>query len=70
MTGAAVTLTLSENDYLYGVGTVTIRVRLVHREREINYDDDTWYEVDGVQLGFDGRELGLRTLLVRASRVR
>jgi hypothetical protein len=69
MTDAAV-LTLAEKDYLYGAGTLTIRVRQVHRTAPFAYENDTWYTVHGVQLGFDGRELGDRTVLVRAARLR
>jgi hypothetical protein len=70
MTAATVVLTLAESDYLYGTGAITIRVRHVHRERPITYGGDTWYEIDGAQLDFANRELGQRTVLVRAARLR
>ncbi|MEU7873433.1 hypothetical protein [Dactylosporangium sp. NPDC049140] len=70
MTDAFVILTLAENDYLYGTGTITIRVRQMHSGELISYHDETWYEIHGVQLGPTGRELGERTVLVRAARLR
>ncbi|WP_426513606.1 hypothetical protein ACPPVO_25180 [Dactylosporangium sp. McL0621] len=70
MTDAFVILTLAENDYLYGTGTITIRVRRMHSGALISYHDEAWYEIHGVQLGRAGRELGERTVLVRAARLR
>jgi hypothetical protein len=60
---------LSEPDYCYGQGPLTIRLVLVDRAHPVRYAGDIWYRVDGVQIGRNGVEVGRRHVLVRASRL-
>ncbi|WP_433222262.1 hypothetical protein ACQP00_22990 [Dactylosporangium sp. CS-047395] len=62
-------LLLAERDYLYGSGTLTLRVSAVERDAPITYDHELWYYVHGMQLGFDGREVGDRMVVVRGRRL-
>ncbi len=55
-----------ETEYRFGLGTLRMRVVRVDWNRPVRYDDDTWYEVDGVEVTADGREIGKRHALVRA----
>lgn len=59
----------AEADYCYGTGLLAIRVERVDWAKPVQYDGDTWYEVDGVELTTDGREIGRRQVLVRGSRL-
>ena len=59
----------AESDYCYGKGSLAMRVERVDWAKPVEYDGDTWYEVDGVELTSDGREIGRRQALVRASRL-
>jgi hypothetical protein len=60
---------LSEPDYCYGRGPLTIRLELVDRAHPVRYDGDIWYRVEGVQIGSNGTDVGRRDLLVRGSRL-
>ena len=60
---------LSEPDYCYGQGPLTIRLLLVDRAHPVRYDGDIWYRVEGVQLGRNGVEVGRRDILVRGRRL-
>jgi hypothetical protein len=62
-------LTFLEPDYLYGVGPLKLRVDRVDRRHPIAFDGDNWYAVDGVQIGWDGDEVGRRHVLVRGRRL-
>lgn len=59
----------AESDYCYGKGSLAMRVERIDWAKPIEYDGDTWYEVDGIELTTDGREIGRRQALVRASRL-
>jgi hypothetical protein len=54
-----------ESDYRFGTGPLWIRVKRVDWQRPVSYDDDTWYEVDGIEVTEDGRYMGRRQALVR-----
>jgi hypothetical protein len=60
---------LGEPDYCYGRGPLTIRVDRVDLANPISYDGETWYRVEGVQLGGNGVEVGRREVLVRGRRL-
>lgn len=62
-------LTLPESDYQYGLGPLRLRVERVDRVHVLAFDGENWYQVDGVQITADGKELGRRQVLVRASRL-
>ena len=55
-----------ESDYRFGAGPLRMRVERVDWNRPVRYDDDNWYEVDGIEVTADGREIGRRQALVRA----
>jgi hypothetical protein len=59
----------AEADYCYGTGSLAMRVERVDWAKPVEYDGDTWYEIDGVEVTSDGREIGRRQALVRASRL-
>ena len=64
-----VNLRLDENDYCYGRGALTLRVDRIDRANPVRFDDDIWYRVEGVQIGWDGAEVGHRLVLVRVRRL-
>ena len=55
----------AESDYRFGAGPLRIRVERVAWTEPVRYDDESWYEVEGVELTEDGREVGHRQALVR-----
>ena len=55
----------SESDYCYGSGPLTIRLERVDWARPVRYDGENWYEVDGIEVAFDGRDIGRRRALIR-----
>jgi hypothetical protein len=59
-------LILAEPDYLYGAGTLRLRVERVSPCRFV-YDNDTWVMVEGVEIGWDAAPRGQRQVAVRAS---
>jgi hypothetical protein len=69
MSPEAGVLVLPEPDYRYGTGTLMLRVERIDRSRVFRYDDEDWYQVWGNQIGYDGRELGHREVLVRGRRL-
>ncbi len=60
------TLILAERDYLFGAGTLRLRVERVSTRRFI-HDNDAWTMVEGVEIGWDGAPRDLREVAVRAS---
>jgi hypothetical protein len=59
----------AEEDYLYGSGPLTIRVERVDWSVPTSYDGENWYQIDGVEMTVDGREVGARQVLVRGRRL-
>ena len=59
----------AEMDYCYGVGPLWIRVERIDWTRPVEYNGETWYEVDGIEMTSDGREIGRRQALVRSRRL-
>jgi hypothetical protein len=67
--GRVLTLQLPENDYCYGTGPLTLKVERIDRANPVRHDGDTWYQVEGVQIGWGGADLGRRQVLVRGRRL-
>jgi hypothetical protein len=59
----------AELDYCYGIGSLYMRVERVDWSRPVDYNGETWYEVDGIEVTSDGREIGRRQALVRSRRL-
>jgi hypothetical protein len=59
----------AETDYCFGTGSLAIRVDRVDWNRPVQRDGENWYEVEGVELTADGREIGRRHALVRGRRL-
>jgi hypothetical protein len=60
-----VVLTLLEPDYQFGVGSLKLRVTRLDRAHPTDYEGEPWYPVEGVQIGTNGDDLGMRHVLVR-----
>ena len=54
-------LNLAEPDYLHGTGAIRLRVTKVHESQPI----EGWLQVTGKQIGWNGADLGQRSVLVR-----
>ena len=64
--GASVTvLDLAERDYLYGSGSLRLRLEQIDVSGLMQYDGDDWYPVRGVRLTRSGADLRRVWLLVR-----
>ena len=59
----------AESDYCYGTGPLLMRVEHVDWTRPVLYDNENFYQVDGVEMASDGREIGRRQALVRGRRL-
>jgi hypothetical protein len=60
----------AESDYCYGTGTLAMKVDRVDWSRPVLYDGENWYEVEGMEVAVDGREIGRRQALVRGRRLK
>jgi hypothetical protein len=60
----------AEPDYLYGVGSLTMRIEHIDWAAPTRYDGENWYWVNGIEMSADGREIGPRQALVRGRRLR
>jgi hypothetical protein len=58
-----------EADYCYGTGPLTLRIDRIDWANPVQYDNDTWYYVDGVEMTSGGTERGRRRVLVRGRRL-
>jgi hypothetical protein len=58
-----------EADYRFGEGTLRMTVDRVDWSSPVQQDGETWYEVAGIELSADGRVVGPRRTMVRASRL-
>jgi hypothetical protein len=61
--------TFAEADYRFGEGTLLMTVERVDWASPVQQDGETWYEVAGIELSVDGRVVGPRRTMVRASRL-
>jgi hypothetical protein len=68
-TTAGKVIRLSESDYCFGQGPLTIRLDHVDRANPVRYAGDTWYRVEGVQMTANGIEIGRCEVLVRTRRL-
>jgi hypothetical protein len=62
-------LEFAESDYCYGTGPLFMRVEHIDWNRPVFYDNENFYQVDGVEIASDGREIGRRQALVRGRRL-
>ncbi|WP_229068497.1 hypothetical protein [Actinoplanes sp. DH11] len=58
-----------EKDYCFGSGPLWLRVERVDWKSPVQFHDDVWYEVDGVEVSSTGRHIGRRRVLIRAQRL-
>ncbi|MEU4222345.1 hypothetical protein [Actinoplanes sp. NPDC026623] len=59
---------MDEQNYCYGVGSLTLRVTAIHRVWQ--HDDGLWVEVDGIPLWRNGYEGMERYALIRVGGIR
>lgn len=59
----------AEPDYAYGFGPLTLRVERVDWKNPVWYDNEQWYQVEGVEVGHGGVEWRRRQVLVRGRRL-
>jgi hypothetical protein len=59
----------AEADYCYGSGALILRIERVDWSNPQERDGETWYDVYGMEMTEDGREIGRRQALVRARRL-
>jgi len=62
-------VTLSESDYQYGIGPLTLRLEQVDRAHPMPYDGEDWFPVQGVQMTTNGEDLRRRWVVVRGRRL-
>jgi len=58
-------LKIQESDYRYGIGALVLRVTAVRAV--VQLEDGDWLTVAGVELAWNGAEIGKRETLVRLS---
>jgi hypothetical protein len=58
-----------QSDYCFGAGPLWLRVEHIDWAHPVSYDNDTWYEVDGIEVSSTGQDVGRRQALVRAVRL-
>ena len=68
-TRRALVTEFAESDYCYGAGPLIMRVEHIDWNRPVFYDNENFYQVDGVEMAADGREIGRRQALVRGRRL-
>lgn len=59
----------AEPDYRFGAGTLRMTVDRINWSAPLTDDGDLWYEVSGTEVSEDGRIIGPRRTMVRASRL-
>jgi hypothetical protein len=59
----------AEADYCYGTGSLILRIERVDWSSPQKLDGENWYEVYGMEMTEDGREVGRRQALVRGRRL-
>jgi hypothetical protein len=63
------TLLVQEPDYAYGTGLLRLRVERIDWADPVTYLGDTWHRVVGVEIGWNGSDLGRREVLIRGRRI-
>jgi hypothetical protein len=61
--------TFAEADYRFGAGALHMTVDHVDWGSPVQQDGEVWFEVAGIELSADGRVVGPRRTMVRASRL-
>ena len=59
----------AEADYRFGTGPLRMLVERVDWTAPQQWDGEPWYEVQGIEIGDDGRPFGRRLALVRGCRL-
>jgi hypothetical protein len=59
----------AEADYCYGSGSLILRIERVDWSNPQKRDGEIWYQVYGMEMTEDGREVGRRQALVRGRRL-
>jgi hypothetical protein len=59
----------AEMDYCFGTGPLKMAVEHVDWSNPVQYGDENWYEVDGIEQTADGRPVCRRRALVKGSRL-
>ena len=57
----------AEQDYCYGVGTLTMTIDRIGWDHPVPYEGDTWLEVRGTVTDHTGQDGARRTVLVRSA---
>ena len=60
----------AETDYRYGTGTLRIMIDHIDWSRPFESDGEHWYQVYGIEVTADDREIGSRQALVRGRRLK
>jgi hypothetical protein len=60
---------LAETDYRFGAGELRLVVSSVDWSQPHVLDGESWYDVRGTEVTADGRVIGPRQTMVRASRL-
>jgi hypothetical protein len=60
----------AEADYLFGSGPLHLIVEKVDWSTPRTHDGQTWFDVTGIEVSADGRVIGPREAMVRATRLR
>jgi hypothetical protein len=55
----------AESDYRFGAGPLRMIIEHVDWSRPVVNDGEYWYEVDGIEMTADDREIGRRRSLIR-----
>ena len=61
--------TFAEQDYRFGVGPLRLVIVRIDWSAPIRYEGEDWYEVAGMEVASDGRDMGRRSAQVRGSRL-
>jgi hypothetical protein len=61
---------LAETDYRFGAGELRMTIDSVDWAEPQTHDGLTWYGVRGIEVAADGRIIGPRQTMVKASRLR
>ena len=59
----------AEADYRFGIGPLRMVLERVDWSAPQQWDGEVWYEVQGIEIGDDGRAFGRRLVLVRGCRL-
>jgi hypothetical protein len=66
---AAPVHTFAEADYRFGIGPLRMTVDHVDWSNPVIHDGENWYEIAGIEVTSDGRQISPRQALVKGSRL-